>query len=86
MPTTVVHLKRCEYDVVIDRRTKWGNPFRIGVDGDRQQVVEKYEAYILTRPDLLKSLHELRGKKLGCWCHPLACHGNVLARLADAST
>jgi hypothetical protein len=30
--TRVVNLRREEYDVLIDRRTKWGNPFR--VDGD----------------------------------------------------
>lgn len=81
--TLAVHLKRQPYDVRIDRATKWGNPFRIGPDGTREEVIEKYREWIKTRPDLLASLHELKGKRLGCWCKPQACHGDVLAELAD---
>lgn len=71
--------------VRIDRRSKWGNPFIIGRDGDRAAVIEKYRAWILTRPDLLDALPQLRGKTLFCWCAPEACHGGVLAVLADES-
>jgi uncharacterized protein DUF4326 len=39
--TRVVHLKREPYDVAIDRRTRWGNPFVIGRDGDRETVIEE---------------------------------------------
>lgn len=81
--TRVVHCKRERYDVYIGRPSKWGNPYKIGRDGSRAEVVEKYRAYILSRPDLLAALPELRGKTLGCWCGPLACHGDVLAELAD---
>ena len=35
----VVHCKKEYYDVLIDRTTKWGNPFIIGRDGDRDGVV-----------------------------------------------
>lgn len=83
--TTVVHCKRAPYDVYIGRPSPWGNPFVIGRDGSREQVVEQYEIWLRGQPDLMASLPDLKGKVLACWCHPLACHGDVLARLADAA-
>ncbi len=77
----VVHCKREPFDVRIDRSTKWGNPFKVGRDGDRAEVIELYRHWIQTKPDLLAALPELRGKVLGCWCAPLACHGDVLIEL-----
>ncbi len=68
--------------VYIGRGSKWGNPFKIGRDGSREEVIKKYENYIMNKPELLAGLHELRGKTLGCYCKPAACHGDVLARLA----
>lgn len=85
MTTTVVHLKRDPYDVRIDRASKWGNPFVVGRDGTREEVIASYEQWVLTQPHLMTSLPELKDKVLGCWCSPKACHGNVLARLADES-
>ena len=83
--TRVVHCKREPYDVLIDRSTMWGNPFRTGPDGTRDAVIAKYAQYLLGRPDLLAALPQLRGKVLGCWCKPgRPCHGDVLAYLADA--
>ena len=82
--TRVVHCKREQYDVYIGRPGPWGNPFAIGRDGTRAQVIEAYERYLLSRPDLLGQLGELRGKVLGCWGAPRQCHGDVLARYADA--
>lgn len=81
--TTVVHCKRAAHDVYIGRPSKWGNPFVIGKDGDRETVLRKYREWIRTQPDLLAALPELKGKTLGCWCKPRACHGDVLAELAD---
>lgn len=81
--TTVVHCKRNKYDVYIGRPSKWGNPFSIGKDGTREDVIKKYSNYIMKHPDLLSSLGELKGKVLGCYCYPLAYHGDVLAKLAD---
>lgn len=81
--TTVVHCKRDEFDVYIGRPGKWGNPFVIGRDGDRAEVVKKYHRWVLQQPHLLADLHELQGKRLACWCAPEACHGDVLATLAD---
>lgn len=79
--TVVVNKDQADFDVYIGRPGKWGNPFIIGKDGTREQVIAKYEEWIKKQPQLLASLDELRGKRLGCFCKPLACHGDVLARL-----
>ena len=77
----VVHCKTDRFDVYIGRRSKWGNPFVIGKDGNRDEVIEKYRDWILAQPELLRDLHELEGKVLGCWCAPKRCHGDVLLEL-----
>ncbi len=79
---TVVHCKRAPYDVYIGRPSKWGNPFAIGKDGTRSEVIDKYRTWIVTQPHLMASLPELKGKILGCWCAPQPCHGDVLSQLA----
>lgn len=81
--TRVVHCKRARYDVYIGRPSKWGNPFVIGRDGTRAQVIEKYRAFVLSSAPMLAALPELHGKILGCWCAPQSCHGDVLAELAN---
>ncbi len=94
MKTTVVHNQTDEYDVYIGREvpdvelagSKWGNPFVLADDSEeeRRRSIANYRTWILTQPDLLQALEELRGKRLGCWCAPLACHGDVLVELLDA--
>ena len=81
MTTTVVNRRNYHYDVYIGRRSSWGNPFSIGKDGTREEVIEKYREYISKQPRLLNRIGELRGKVLGCWCAPLPCHGTVLLEL-----
>ncbi len=81
--TKVVHCKREPYDILIDRTTKWGNPFRIGKDGTREEVLIRYKEYIRHAHNLIAALPELKGKTLGCWCKPQPCHGDVLAELAE---
>jgi hypothetical protein len=83
--TTVVNLKEDHYDVRIDRKTKWGNPFVVGRDGTREECIQQFEHWIVEQKYLMDALSELKGKRLGCWCSPQACHGHVLARLADSS-
>lgn len=80
----VVHCKRAPFDVYIGRPSKWGNPYVIGRDGTRAEVIAKYREYLLGFPELYSALPELRGKILGCWCAPGPCHGDVLAELANA--
>lgn len=89
MRTKVVHCKREFFEVYIGRRngnfpeSPWHNPFHIGPDGSREQVIDKFRAYLLTHPDLMERIPLLRGKILGCWCQPSACHGDVLAEMAN---
>ena len=90
--TTVVNIKHTDnYDVYIGRlnnykglpQSKWANPFYISRDGTREEVIDKYKGYILSSPDLVIALPELKDKVLGCWCKPEACHGDILVELVD---
>jgi hypothetical protein len=81
--TKVVHCKKEKFDVYVGRPSKWGNPFILGKDGTRDEVVKKYEEWIKTQPELIKALPELKGKILGCWCAPNKCHADVLLRLSN---
>lgn len=84
IPTNrVVHCKKAQYDVYIGRPSKWGNPFEIGKDGSREDVIHKYEKYLLSSPKLISELYELKGKTLGCWCYPNKCHGDILVKYID---
>jgi len=77
--------------VLIARPSRWGNPFKIGIDGTRQEVIEKYRLWLLDNKELLSLLGELRGKDLVCYCHtwdgqgtnPMYCHGDILLELAN---
>lgn len=84
MTARVVHSRKEPYDVYVGRPSKWGNPFVLGRDGTREEVVAKYREWLTQqRPDLAGQIGELRGKVLGCFCAPLACHGDVLLELAN---
>lgn len=88
--TRVVHCKKEPYDVYIGRPSVWGNPYS-DKDGTqalyrvatREEAISCYVEWIKDQPSLLEALRGLQGKVLGCWCKPLACHGDVLAILAD---
>jgi len=57
----------------------WANPYRVKEYGDA--TLSLYHNYILSNPSLLQLLPTLRGKVLACWCHPNACHGDILVAL-----
>jgi len=90
----VVHCMKDDYDVYIGRGKcpktgkigKWGNPFIIGKDGTREEVIAKYRNWILNNEKLLKNINELRNKTLGCWCRPKVCHGDVLLDILSGSS
>jgi hypothetical protein len=71
--------------VYIGRGSKWGNPFVIGKDGTREEVIDKYRVWIMSQPPLLNEIQELKGKVLGCFCKPKACHGDVIVELLEKS-
>mgnify|MGYP001600842347 CR=1 FL=1 len=66
--------------VYIGRGTRWGNPFKIGVDGDRVEVCDRFEKEVLPTLDV----SELKGKDLVCFCAPHRCHGDAILRKANA--
>lgn len=98
MKTTVVNIRKDQYDIyigrVVSRRmieaSLWGNRNRINRDCDRDEAIRRYEhdlrlEFRRNPENLNHRLDELRGKRLGCWCAPGACHGDVLARVVDMS-
>ena len=68
--------------VYVGRPSKFGNPYEIGRDGSREEVIQKYEAWLLSADNGLRieDLRQLKGKDLVCWCAPLACHAEVLLK------
>ena len=92
----VVNIRDSDYDVYIGRgmgrgvdyRNKsWGNPFKVGVDGNLTQVILMYENHLINEllsgkktQDDLRALH---GKTLGCYCKPNPCHGDVIDKFID---
>ncbi|MCK9227634.1 MAG: DUF4326 domain-containing protein [Syntrophorhabdaceae bacterium] len=83
-PPRIVHWKKAKYDIYIGRPGPFGNPFVVGKDGTRDEVIEKYEEYVRSSPDLMEKIRkEIPGKVLGCWCAPRRCHGEVLIKIAD---
>ena len=76
--------RQCAADrVYVGRPSTWGNPFVIGRDGTRDDVIAKYRGWIVRQPALILALHELRGKHLVCWCAPDKCHADVLIEFAN---
>jgi hypothetical protein len=72
----------CVRIVRIDRKSKWGNPYRMRSESERMHVIRKYAYYILDSK-LLDDLHEIKGNWLACWCYPKPCHGDVLKYLTE---
>lgn len=70
-----------ESTVWCGRPSKWGNPFIIGKDGNRDEVIQKYKEWIINNEELLNSLHELKDKVLLCYCWPKKCHCDILVEL-----
>ena len=90
--TVVVNLRREPYDVYIGRPGKgqpgpWGNPFRLEANDQRGATLERYrqwlERQIASGQISRRSLAQLSGKRLGCFCKPQPCHGDILAAAAD---
>jgi|HubBroStandDraft_2_1064218.scaffolds.fasta_scaffold1728197_1 hypothetical protein len=87
--TTVVNIRNEQtYDVYIGRvfgvlgQSPFNNPFLIGADGNRAEVIEKFAEYWYAPEQAVlrrKAVEQLRGKILGCWCKPNLCHGDIIA-------
>ena len=81
--------------IYIGRGTPLGNPYHIGKDGNRAEVIEKYRQYLIKKiqnkdPIILKALNEIKEYEkdfyvatLLCHCRPLACHGDIIKEILD---
>lgn len=78
MKTTVVNMNTDEYDVYIGRPSLWGNPFPVEKGRTRIQAITAFRVYYLRNMELKRQIGHLWGKRLGCHCKPLPCHGDVL--------
>jgi hypothetical protein len=83
----IVHCKKEKYDVYIGRPSIFGNPFTIGKDGNRKEVIEKFKIYFHDRIwqdlEFTKKVYKLKNKILGCWCAPQECHGDIIKEYLD---
>ena len=72
--------------IYIGRGSKWGNPFIMGKDGNRDDVCEKFNIYLKEQIRIgifrLEDLASLYGKNLVCFCAPERCHGHSLEKAA----
>ena len=70
--------------VLIDRRTRWGNPFVVGRDGTREEVIARYRVelwrQIRAGEVALADLASLESRRLACHCHPRPCRRQCPAR------
>jgi hypothetical protein len=74
--------------VYVGRPSKFGNPYEIGRDGTREEVIQKYEKWLLcddSCPVTFADLLQLKGKDLVCWCAPEPCHADVLLKYIPTS-
>ena len=84
----VVNLRKEKYTIYIGRGSKFGNPFVIGKDGDRQDVIRKYEKYLINNKRVLNAIYNLPKEAiLGCFCVEIPinfirknkrCHGEII--------
>ena len=88
---TVVNVDAGETcDVLCDRSSKWGNPFSHRPNTraqfqvkTRKEACTQYRIWFWKQDELVKSLHELRGKRCGCHCKPLECHVDFLVDITN---
>jgi hypothetical protein len=87
MKSTVVNIHKEPYDVYIGRGSMWGNPFPITKHRTREEVLVLYKIYIQRMlrhsAHARAELRKLEGKRLGCYCKPKACHGDILKEIID---
>lgn len=70
-----------------EKDSLWCNPFKIGKDGSREEILDMYREYIeekIEKECLGDELRSLKGKVLGCWCSPQPCHGDILVELINS--
>ena len=95
---SMVNIKE-DYDVYIGRGCcpktgklgRYGNPFShleksiaLYKVEKIEEALEKFEEYLLNDKELFNSLHDLKYKKLACWCtNKSKCHGIIIKKYVD---
>lgn len=86
--TTVVNKLNDSFDVYIGRGSIWGNPFKRSQGITRTEAIENYRTYAMKNiedgiwsKDMI--IEELEGKRLGCYCKPKSCHGDILVEIVN---
>ena len=67
--------------------SEWCNPYKITNELSRDECLDKYTKYLTSKlkdKKTMKRFMLLKGKNLGCWCYPEACHGDVIKNFLDA--
>jgi hypothetical protein len=93
-----IHVKdMAEGDIYVARAMKnikgsvLGNPFKLGKDGDRTEVIQKYRKWLWEQikaknevyDELVRILYlyrKNRNLRLVCWCAPLECHADIIIK------
>lgn len=95
--TKAVNIYKHDFDMYIGRANAlhkdapFGNPFKLAnsTDEERTRELDKFKRYFLARieadADFRRQVMALKGKRLGCYCKPLACHGDIIAEWVDAN-
>jgi len=84
MKTQVVNIHKEPYDIYIGRPSIYGNPFIIGKDGTKKEIIAKFRNYFYNNPNLQEQVFLLKGKRLGCYCKPNECHGDVYVEFLNS--
>lgn len=70
--------------VWVDRRSPYGNIFKLGIDGDVEQVKMLYIQYLIDNPELVADIRQnLKGRDLVCHCAPRPCHAELILTIAN---
>lgn len=90
--TVVVNCRKEPFDVYIGRPSEYGNPFSTKENSlakfhvrTRRESIERFREWAPKQPGFLERVKMLRGKRLGCWCHPKPCHGDVWVEFCNMS-
>ena len=73
-------------EVSVQRSSPWGNPYHIGRDGTREEVIEKFRklAYSAGQKVWRNRVHtELADKVLVCCPEGLSCHREILYEIIN---
>ncbi len=95
--TIVVNSRYDTYDIYIGRRSDtdehYGNPFPITKTCSREQSIMSFRMWLSgqdfpkvepeRRKWILNNLYKLKGMRLGCFCKPEPCHGDVYVEMLE---